>query len=232
MTVSAVRRGLVRWWRDWVRSLLVVVLLATSFRSAVADWNDVPSGSMRPSILEGDRIVVNKLAYGLRMPFTTWRLASWADPERGDIIVLLSPQDGKRLVKRVVGLPGDTLEMRAERLVVNGEPLSYSPLEPGLLASRVSMPADRFLAAEDLVGTRHPIMITPRAVSRSSFTLVTVPAGSYFVMGDNRDESFDSRYFGFVDRGLILGRAVAVAGSVDPSHHFAPRWQRFCRELK
>jgi signal peptidase I len=132
----------------------------------------------------------------------------------------------------VVGVPGDVLELRANRLIVNGEPVTYAPLAPELLASRVEMPADRLLASEDLGGALHPVMITPRVMSRCSFAPVTLPPGAYFVMGDNRDESFDSRYFGFVERERILGRALAVAASVDPGHHFMPRWDRFCRGLR
>ncbi len=227
-----VRRGLRRLWRDWVRSLLVVALVTASLRSAVADWNDVPSGSMRPSILEGDRILVNKLAYDLRLPFTTWRLLRWADPRPGDIVVLLAPHDGVRLVKRVVGVPGDRLEMRANRLVVNGRPAAYGPLRPELLASRVPLPSGRVLATEELPGAAHAVMVAPATGPAGSFAALTVPARSYFVMGDNRDESSDSRAFGFVDRDLILGRALAVAASVDPARRGAPRWSRFCRGLR
>src|SRR5262245_17162119 len=94
-------------WREWVRPLLVVLVVLFAVRSAVADWNDVPTGSMKPTILEGDRIFVNKLAYDLKVPFLGWRLVKWSNPGRGDVIVFASPADGTRLVKRVVGLPGD-----------------------------------------------------------------------------------------------------------------------------
>jgi len=98
------KKRLIWLWNEWIKSLLIVVLVVGGFRSAIADWNDVPSGSMKPTILEGDRIVVNKLAYDLKVPFTKWRIARWTKPQRGDIVVLFSPADGKRLVKRVVGL--------------------------------------------------------------------------------------------------------------------------------
>lgn len=230
--MATVSKVMARWWRDWIRSLLVIILVTTALRSAVADWNDVPSGSMKPSILEGDRIVVNKLAYDLRVPFTTWRVARWSAPERGDIVVLLSPRDSTRLVKRVVGTPGDTLALRANRLVVNGEEVAYSPLSPRLLAGRVTTPPGRLLAAEELDGEPHPVMLTPRRSGLDSFGPVTVPAACYFVMGDNRDESLDSRVFGFVDRDRILGRALGVAASVDPRNHFSPRWDRFLSGLR
>jgi signal peptidase I len=94
-------------WREWLRPLLVVAFVLCSFRSAVADWNDVPSGSMIPTILEGDRIFVDRRAYDLRVPFTEQRVTTYADPKRGDIVVFTSPVDGRLLVKRVAGVPGD-----------------------------------------------------------------------------------------------------------------------------
>ena len=107
-----------RFWREWVKPLLVVVIVCTSFRSAVADWNDVPTGSMKPTILEGDRILVNKLAYDLKVPYTTWHLFEWAEPARGELVICYSPADGNRLVKRVIAVGGDHLEMRNNRLFI------------------------------------------------------------------------------------------------------------------
>jgi signal peptidase I len=223
---------LLRIWRDWLRSVLVIVVAVTAFRSAVADWNDVPTGSMKPTILEGDRIVVNKLAYDLKVPYTHWRLAQWANPARGDIVVLLSPADGRRLVKRVVGLPGDTIAMVSNQLVVNGKPVSYLPVEPDLVQAFQPDGDNRLLATEELGDEPHAVMITLGARTLKSFPPIAVPDEQYFLMGDNRDESFDSRYFGFVDRELIIGQALAIAGSVDPDHYYWPRWKRFFTGLK
>ena len=128
MNIAALRSRLRRWWRQEIRPLLILALVLFSIRSSLADWNDVPRGSMQPTILVGDRILVNKLAYDLKVPFTTWHLAEWSNPRRGDIVVFYSPHDGTRLVKRVVGLPGDTVELRNEQLVINGNPVAYSPL--------------------------------------------------------------------------------------------------------
>src|SRR5208283_2899694 len=109
-------------WRE-NKSLLITIIILTAVRSAIADWNDVPSGSMNPTIVQGDRVFVNKLAYDLKVPFTTWHLAQWSNPKRGDIVVFFSPADGQRLVKRVIGLPGDRIEQANDRLLINGLPL-------------------------------------------------------------------------------------------------------------
>src|SRR5580693_8030472 len=101
----------ITWWKQ-LRGIVFIIVLFAAFRSAVADWNDVPTGSMIPTILEGDRIFVNKLAYDLKVPFTTAHLLTWSDPKRSDVVILFSPADGERLVKRVVAVPGDTIELR------------------------------------------------------------------------------------------------------------------------
>src|SRR6185436_9965152 len=104
----------------------IVLIVLGSFRSAIADWNIVPTGSMNPTILEGDRIFVNKLAYGLRVPFTDMEVAHWSSPRRGEVVVFRSPADGDRLVKRVVGVPGDTVQLANNVLLINGTPASYT----------------------------------------------------------------------------------------------------------
>jgi signal peptidase I len=219
-------------WREWGKSLLVVILVVGGFRSAIADWNDVPTGSMKPTILEGERIVVNKLAYGLRLPFTRWRLWRWATPQRGEIVVLFSPSDGKRLVKRVIGVPGDRLALYNNRLFINDRPIAYELLDSDdLKGVQADGPRRRVLATENLGGHPHPVMITPEVPAMRFFGPLQVPAGQYFVMGDNRDESGDSRVFGFVPEDSIAGRVTAVAASVDPSNYYLPRWRRFLRTL-
>jgi len=230
--MDRVKTTVKRWWTEWIRSVLLIVLLITSFRSAVADWNDVPSGSMKPTIFEGDRIVVNKLAYDLKIPFTTQRVLAWDDPRRGDIVVLYSPADGKRLVKRVVGLPGDTVAMREDHLVVNGIAVSYAPPTPELVNGLTPGGKGKLIATENLGETAHAVMIPSGTHCRPAFAPVRVPEGAYFVMGDNRDESFDSRYFGPVSRTQIVGRATYVAASVDPERHYFPRWERFLHPLR
>src|SRR5215210_9062990 len=111
-----------------IRIFILMILIVSSLRSALADWNDVPTGSMKPTIQEGDRVVVNKLAYDLKVPFTTIEIFKWSDPQRGDIVVLFSPVDGVRLVKRVVGVPGDRIYMRDNQLYVNGKAAEWKPI--------------------------------------------------------------------------------------------------------
>ncbi len=220
-------------WREWLKPILVILLVTGVLRSALADWNDVPTGSMKPTILEGDRIWVNKLAYDLKVPFTTWHLAEWSTPHRGEIIVFYSPHDGVRLVKRCIGVPGDTIELRDNKLFLNGEPVAYQPLAPELadVIPAEQQPRHQF-AEESLPGRAHSVMATPASGALRTFGPTTVPAGNYFVMGDNRDNSFDSRYFGCVERQRILGRATAVAISFDRERHWSPRWKRFFTALR
>src|SRR5687767_5808777 len=135
-----------------IRIFLLMILVVSSLRSALADWNDVPTGSMKPTIQEGDRVVVNKLAYDLKVPFTTINIFKWGNPQRGDIVVLFSPADGTCLVKRVVAVPGDEVELRDNQLLVNGQ-LARQSL--------VGADDDSFVLDEDLYGRLHKIMISP-----------------------------------------------------------------------
>lgn len=215
------------WWKKEIRPLLILTVILFSIRSSLADWNDVPSGSMRPTIIEGDRIWVNKVAYDLKVPFTTWHIAEWSNPERGDIAVFYSPHDGKRLVKRVIGLPGDTIELRNNQLVINGAPVEYQPIADELLRDiPAAERAGRVFASEKLPGQTHAVGGYPAAPAPRTFAPFVVPQGEYFMMGDNRDDSFDSRFWGTVKREKIVGRATAVVLSLDKSNYWLPRWKR------
>lgn len=229
------RNAAVRFWKDTVRPLGLTALVVFGLRSAIADWNHVPTGSMVPTILEGDRVLVNRMAYDLKIPFTTVHLAEWADPVRGDVVVFYSPEDGQRLVKRVVGLPGDVIEMKDNRLVLNGEAVEYGILEGRYIeAVPESDRPRRAFAAESLPqarGSSHPVMaMTDRGALRD-FAPVRIPEGRYFMMGDSRDNSRDSRFFGCVPREAVLGRATAVVASLDPSRRYWPRWDRWFTRL-
>ncbi len=225
------KKRLLIFWRGWGYSIVIAVLIATSFKSAIAEFNDVPSGSMKPTILVGDRILVNKLAYDLKVPYTTRHLAKWSDPARGDIVVFFSPEDGKRLVKRVIGLPGDTITMQKNRLFINGKFIKYEALVQETIEETAPEQQPHYLFfSENLPGKKHSVMFTPSRPSIDSFAPVTIPGEKYFMMGDNRDNSADSRYFGFVDRKLIIGRAITVVLSRDKSFLHL-RWNRFFQEL-
>ncbi|MEM9594500.1 MAG: signal peptidase I [Acidobacteriota bacterium] len=219
-------------WREWLKPLAIIGLVMFSFRSAVADWNDVPTGSMKPTILEGDRIFINKVAYDLKVPFTTVRIAQWDDPKWGDVVVLRSPEDGKRLVKRVVGLPGDIIEVRDLFLYRNGQRAAYSQLDPSIVNSIEPEIGRDILLAEEIDGREHPIMTKPTPYrAEAPEGPFEVPPGHFFMMGDNRGNSRDSRFFGTVHRDMILGQATAVALSFDPEAYFWPRWERFFSRL-
>lgn len=224
------KKHLLHFSREWICPLLIAFLVATSFKSAIADWNIVPTGSMKPTIVEGDRIFVNKLAYDLKVPYTTRHLAQWQDPQRGDIVVFFSPADEERLVKRVVGLPGDTISMIDNRLFINGKSLDYSMLKESNLPE-YAFNGQQAAFTEHLGKRLHPILVSPSLNSPRSFAPLTVPEDSYFMLGDNRDNSADSRYFGCVERYRIVGQATTVVASLDSSNSYAPRWERFFTTL-
>jgi signal peptidase I len=226
------KQKLVHFWKNWGWIFVVTILVTTSFRSAIADWNDVPTGSMIPTILEGDRIFVNKLAYDLKVPYTTWHIAQWDDPKRGEIVVFFSPKDEKRLVKRVIGLPGDQIAMVKERLFINGQAVEYEQLSQEAVRQLMFEPQGQSVFFNEYLADRtHPVMIIPNIPALRTFGPVTVPAGQYFLMGDNRDNSADSRYFGFVERRRIVGRATNVVLSLNYKHYYLPRWNRFWHPL-
>jgi signal peptidase I len=218
--------------RGWLGSIFIALLISTSIKSAIADWYVVPTGSMRPTILEGDRIFTNKLAYDLKIPYTKIQIANWDEPKRGDIVVFNSPSDGTRLVKRIVGIPGDVVMMQNNRLSINGKASMYVLLDgEATMNPAFTETNGEKTYIEDLAGHNHKTMITPLLPSIRSFAPVTVPDDQYFMMGDNRDNSADSRYFGFVDRKKIQGRATAIVISLDLQHYYQPRWPRFFTQL-
>jgi signal peptidase I len=188
---------------------------------------------MKPTILEGDVLFVNKLAYDLKVPFTTWHLAEWSAPARGDVVVLFSPEDGIRLVKRLVAVPGDTLELRNNVLWINGTRAAYQPPQGTVLdyVAQEDLSSARF-ATETVEKRAHAMMVYPAYGSPvRSFGPVSLGHDEFFVMGDNRDNSKDSRYFGIARRELIVGRAVGVVASVDKPGWWLPRFGRFFSAL-
>lgn len=208
-------------WQDY-KSFFIFILLMTVFRSAIADWNHVPTGSMKPTILEGDQLFINKMAYDIRLPFTTYSLVQLANPARGDIVVFESAVSDKRLVKRVIGTPGDRVAMINNRLSINDQPLTYK--------LNNSSP-DTSDYTETLDKRSYTIRVKHSANHPVSFSLVTVPAGYYLVLGDNRDESLDSRFIGFVPRREIIGKSSRLTYSLDYDNYYLPRSERFLHRL-
>lgn len=205
------------------RRFLVFVALMSVFRSACADWYTVPSGSMLPTIQIGDRVTVNKMAYDLRLPFTQYTLLRTGEPARGDIMVFDSSAADTRLIKRVVGLPGDTIAMHNEVLLLNGKALVYQLEADSALLSTFT---------EQLGAQPHAIQLDKTVPTRrANFAPITIPADYYLVLGDNRRQSADSRVYGLVPRRELLGKASHVAFSLDYDDYYLPRTERLAKSL-
>jgi signal peptidase I len=223
--------------REYGESIGVAVAIALLLRAFVVEAFQIPSGSMIPTLEVGDHIFVSKFSYGLSIPFTNTKIMQYADPKRGDIIVFKYPlEPSTDYIKRVVGLPGDVVEMRQEELYVNGVrvPRERSAEPCHSSESGRGSPDDRDceLWVESLDGRKHQTMQEPSRGSRD-FERKIVPAGHVFVMGDNRDNSSDSRVWGTVDRDLIKGKALIVWWSKDPTGGFdSIRWKRFFQVVR
>lgn len=216
--------------REWSGLALFLVLMVL-IRSAVADWYVVPTGSMKPNIIEGDRIFVNKIYYDIRVPFTHVSLKTLDNPKHGEIVVFDSPAEEKRLIKRVIGVPGDVITLYNNHLYVNGRPAVYQQQsnQPDPVIWANESPS-KHVRIEKIFPNAYPIAVIPNQRS-NVFGPVVVPDNHYFMMGDNRDNSGDSRYFGFVPRELILGRASHVVMSLNYDNHYLPRSDRFLQRL-
>lgn len=196
---------------EYSRSLFPVLLIVLLFRSFLFEPFKIPSGSMIPTLLVGDFIVVNKYAYGLRLPVVDTKFVSIGEPERGDVVVFRYPVDPAiNFIKRLVGLPGDTITYRDKELFINGERVPTEAL--GRFTSddlKCSTPRiDALRLSETLGGVTHDILVHENSGSRDGQW--QVPEGHYFVMGDNRDRSNDSREWGFVPEDNLMGRAVGI----------------------
>lgn len=147
-------------WRE-IKPFALIFVIVAPLKSAIVDWNWVPTGSMKPTILEGELILVNKLAYDFKLPFTTKHLSEWENPARGDIAVFFSPKDGIRLVKRVVGLPGDTVQLQNEILYINGVAQQYALKDAKPFLRDVSEDKNPVVAVESLGAVDHYVMALP-----------------------------------------------------------------------
>ncbi len=194
--------------RENVEAVLIAILLALFIRSFVVQAFKIPSGSMKPTLQIGDHILVNKFTYGVDLPFTDITIIPGGQPERGDIIVFEYPvEPDKDFIKRVIGVPGDVVEIKNKDVYVNGE-----RLEQGYT-----------------MHTENHI-IPGEKTKRDNFGPVTVPENEYFVLGDNRDNSYDSRFWGFVEDRALKGEAFIIYWSWD-KERFWPRWSRLGKIL-
>lgn len=186
---------------------------------------------MRPNLLEGDVVFVNRLAYDFKLPLTDVILAHLGDPKRGDIVTFTSPADGKRLIKRLVALPGDVVEMRNKQLLVSGVLADYKLLDTAAepMGNGTTLPVLHL--TERLGDERRTIQWLPDLLQASNFGPVTVPSGQYLMLGDNRDNSADSRYIGFIPRKALIGRAERILVSAAILDNWAPRSERFGKSL-
>lgn len=220
--------------KSWIRqnrNFLVFLLLFGLFRTAIADWNPIPSGSMRPNLLEGDVVFVNRLAYNVKIPLTDTVLARTADPQRGDIVTFSSPLDGVRLIKRLVAVPSDVVEMRAKVLIINGQAARYEALDSVL---EPSGPVGVLMAThvkETTGQEQHQIQWLTGVGAKDNWGPMTIPPDQFLMLGDNRDNSADSRYIGLVPRQLLIGRAERILISADILEKWQPRFERFGRSL-
>jgi len=195
--------------REFIEGIIAAVLIALLITTFIVKMYKIPSRSMVPTLLVGDQLVVNKFIYGIKIPYFRNTILPITDPQRGDIVVFIYPQDRSLdFIKRVIGIGGDTIEIQDKKIFINGK----------LFTDNVGIYSDK--------------MIYPRPLQpRDNFGPVTVPNGSLFVMGDNRDESMDSRFWGFVDLKDVQGKAFMLYWSWNPDENNI-RWQRLGNLLK
>jgi signal peptidase I len=224
---EADRAGQKSIFREYAEAIIVAILLALAIRVFVVQAFKIPSGSMIPTLLVGDHILVSKLSYGFQWPtdckfqwnllpincYTSTTVIEFGKPERGDVIVFRFPEDEEKdFIKRIVGTPGDTVQVRNKVVLVNGQSLDDKAftqrIDPGVIDSTIN--------------------------SRDNFGPVTVPEGSYFVMGDNRDQSLDSRFWGYVREEKIRGKAFRIYWSWSGQGNWTEwvRWERFGKGIQ
>jgi signal peptidase I len=189
--------------KEYAETIIIAILIALFIRTFLVQAFKIPSGSMKETLLIGDHILVNKFIYGIKIPFLRKTLVPLSDPERGDVVVFIYPIDrSKDFIKRVVGVAGDTIEIKDKTIFINGAP------------------------SNDGHGVYKDNLIYPRSMQpRDNFGPVTVPEGSLFVMGDNRDQSLDSRFWGFVNLKDVLGKAFIIYWSWNTNENDV-RWSR------
>ncbi|MEW5789957.1 MAG: signal peptidase I [Pseudomonadota bacterium] len=213
------------WPVEYAKSFFPVILVVFVIRSFVVEPFKIPSGSMIPTLLVGDFLLVNKFTYGLRLPIVNQKITQGSPLQRGDVVVFRYPEDpGKDYIKRVVGLPGDTVAYINKQIVVNGQPVPMQYMGDYSYVTEQGYILDTQKYQESLGHHVHDVLIVPNS-GMSEMDPMTVPAGQYFMMGDNRDNSNDSRYWGFVPDDKIVGKAMLIWWSWDGQRNRV-RWDR------
>jgi len=216
------RSTFARWFDSWMRSLGMALVLFLVIRTFLVEAFQIPSGSMERTLLAGDFLFVNKAVYGAQIPGTHARLPAFEAPRRGDVIVFAYPKNPVlNYVKRVIGLGGDTVEMRAGQVRVNGRRLVEPYVQRVDPARDITDPEFSWQRTYAIGAPDDPRRLRP---TRDNWGPLLVPAGKFFVLGDNRDNSADSRYWGFVDAGAVKGRPMVVYFSYDRETHDALPW--------
>jgi signal peptidase I len=210
---------------EYARAFFPVILIVFLLRSFLVEPFRIPSGSMLPSLLIGDFILVNKFSYGIRLPVANVKIVELGAPKRGDVMVFRFPGDlSINYIKRVIGLPGDRIVYKDKRLLINGKPMEQTGSRGYALPSDALGEVAR--VTEDIGGVSHDILLTDRPDAAAEIAEIVVPEGHYFVMGDNRDHSNDSRYWGFVPDRNLVGKAFLIWFSWDERNPAEWFWRR------
>ncbi len=217
-------------WKKYaaIRDIVIIVSAMVILRSSVVNWYVIPSGSMLPTIKLNDHVFVNKLSYGLMLPFTEKQLLSWNKPKRGDIILFKSVTEDVTLVKRAIGLSGDRISFERGTLKINGEKVQEQEQTDRSILADMGEPAD--LRTLYMESTRDLPEHTMLRTTYGGFTNMevrdwTIPEGKIFVMGDNRDSSNDSRFWGYVDEEKVYGRSLFILYSTIPDSGLLPKFR-------
>ncbi|MDF1544457.1 MAG: signal peptidase I [bacterium] len=201
MSRSSVSSGA---WENF-KQILAAVILAVVIKTSIVEAYKIPSQSMEDTLLVGDFLLANKFVYGARLPVVDWRLPGFGDPKAGDVVIFIFPRDGvTKYIKRCIGVPGDTVEVRDKQLFINSVPFENP---------EYSKYIDTVAGGDQRVHVRPP---------RDNFGPFVVPPDSYFMMGDNRDNSYDSRFWGVVRKEYVLGEAMMIHWSWDDSEYQSP----------
>ncbi len=220
------------WLVEMSRTFFPIVLLVLVVRSFVVEPFRIPSGSMMPTLLVGDFILVNKFAYGLRLPVIHTKIINNAEPQRGEVFVFRYPKNPHvDYIKRVIGVPGDHIVYRDKKLTINGQPAPRKYMDTYVGTGSGSSSTGAKYHQEDLLGTKHDILILPdRNVFGGDFEYV-VPEGQYFAMGDNRDNSRDSRAWGTVPEENLVGKAFMIWMNWDWQADSVINWKRLGKSI-